>query len=166
MNSDVFIVQAAPRYPLFPYYLDDQLVAAFRSMFLMWGKDPENPFKQWLVPGASVVIKPNWVQHDDPVENDLDALVTHTSLIKHLIDLAAVALRGTGSIVIGDAPLQSCDFPTLMTRTRIAEVVDEARRKYSGLNITIEDWRLTVFEQSAVLQRRQVDYERLLSRGY
>ena len=59
----------------------------------MWGKDPDNPFKEWVGPGARVIIKPNWVRHNSPNEAGLDALVTHAALIKHLIDLVAVALR-------------------------------------------------------------------------
>ena len=132
----------------------------------MWGKDPENPFKNWVAPGARVVIKPNWVHHDSPNEKNLDALVTHTSLIKYLIDLLAVALKGEGSILIGDAPLQSCDFQTLVKRTRIAEVIDMARKKYSGLDITVDDWRLTLFEGSAGAQKHQAHYETLVSKDY
>ena len=166
MNSDVFIVRTAPRYPSFPYDSGDQLPAALRLLFSMWGKDPANPFGEWVAPGARVVIKPNWVHHDSPDETNLDSLVTHSSLIKHLIDLLAVALKDDGSIVIGDAPIQSCDFQALVKRTRIAEVVDEARRKYSGLDITIEDWRLTVFEKSAGTQKHQADYESLVVKDY
>lgn len=166
MNSDVFIVRTGARYPDFPYDSDDQLLSSLRCLFAMWGKDPQNPFKEWINPGARVVIKPNWVHHDSPHEKHLDALVTHTSLIKYLIDLLAVALKGDGSIIIGDAPLQSCDFDVLMKRTGIAEMVEEARNRYSGLDITVEDWRLTLFEQSAATQKSQADYKNLLSNHY
>ena len=44
--------------------------------------------------------------------------MTHSSIIKYLLDLLAVALKDRGSIVIGDAPLQSCDFDELVRRTR------------------------------------------------
>jgi len=166
MHSDVLIVKTIPCYPTFPYDSDDKLLLALRSLFMMWGRDPDNPFREWIVPGSRVVIKPNWVHHSNPNERDLDALVTHTSLIKHLIDLAAVALGGHGSIVIGDAPLQSCEFQALLKGTQITEVVEAARRKYNGLEITIEDWRLTVLEESAADQKRRADYEKLISREY
>src|SRR2546425_5711522 len=158
MNSDVYIVRTEPRYPVFPYDADSHLQAALRSLFSLWGKDPENPFKDWLGPGGRVVMKPNWVHHNSPNETGLDALVTHSSLLKYLIDLVAVALRGQGSIVIGDAPLQECDFQTLVQRTRIVEVAKEARGRFPDLDITVQDWRLTVFEKSDATQRRQADY--------
>jgi len=166
MNSDVFFVRTAPRYAAFPYETDDPLLEAMRSLFAMWGKDPKNPFKEWVGPGARVVMKPNWVHHNSPNEKSPEALVTHTSLIKHLIDLLAIALKGHGSIIIGDAPLQSCDFQALLKRTRVADLVTEARKKYSGLDIAIEDWRLTLFENLSGAQRQNADYETLIHNDY
>jgi uncharacterized protein (DUF362 family) len=166
IDSSVYIVRAEPQYPAFPYSVDDLLLKALRSLFSMWGKNPQNPFNEWLRPGGRVVIKPNWVLHDNPNEKGLDALVTHSSLIKHVIDLLAVALEGKGSIIIGDAPLQSCDFQALITRTRVAEVAEEARKKHPSLDVKIEDWRLTVFENASTSQRRNSDYVSMLSRDY
>ena len=166
MNSDVFILRTAPVYPEFPYDSDDQLLQGLRSLLAMWGKDPDNPFKEWLSPGGRVVIKPNWVYHDSPNEKDLNALVTHTSLIKHLIDLVSVGLGGVGRIVIGDAPIQSCDFQALLRRTHVSEMVDAARKKHPRLDIQIEDWRLTLFEGSAGAQKLQSNYEALVSKDY
>jgi uncharacterized protein (DUF362 family) len=166
MPSDVFIVRTAPHYSAFPYDFDNELLAALRILFSLWGKDPENPFKEWVVPGGRIVIKPNWVHHNSPNEKNLDALVTHASLIKHLIDFSAIALQGRGSIIIGDAPLQECDFEALVKRTRIPQVVDAARRHYSGLHITVEDWRLTVFDKSAVAQTSPANYENLICKDY
>src|ERR1700752_610578 len=106
MNSEVFIIRTTPDYPDFPYDSEDQLLGAFRSLFSMWGKDPDNPFKEWVGPGGRVIIKPNWVYHNSPNEAGLDTLVTHTALIKHLIDMVAIALKREGSIIVGDAPIQ------------------------------------------------------------
>jgi uncharacterized protein (DUF362 family) len=166
MNSDVFIVRTGARYPDFPYHSDAQLLSSIRFLFGMWDKDPQNPFKEWINPGARVVIKPNWVHHDSPHEKNLDALVTHTSLIKYLIDLLAVALKGDGSIIIGDAPLQSCDFDVLLKRTGIAETVEEARKRYAGLDITLEDWRLTILEECNAAQKYRSNYDSRITDDY
>jgi uncharacterized protein (DUF362 family) len=166
MNSDVFVVRTAAHYPAFPYQMDEHLLMALKALFSVWGKDPENPFKDWLRPGARVVIKPNWVLHHSPNEKGLDALVTHTSLIKYVIDLLAVGLEGNGSIIIGDAPLQSCDFSSLMRQSRIEDVVEEARKRYPALDIRIEDWRLTVFETLTSAQRSNAGGDGLNSEDY
>lgn len=132
----------------------------------MWGKDPSNPFKEWISPGSNIVIKPNWVLHDSRNENGIEALVTHTSLIKCLIDLLALALKGQGAIVIGDAPLQSCEFQALMNQTRILEVVDDACKRYPDLNISVEDWRLTILETSDAAQKHRAEYNSLIAKDY
>src|SRR2546425_12020856 len=108
MNSDVYIVRTEPRYPVFPYDADSHLRAALRSLFSLWGKDPENPFKEWLGPGGRVVMKPNWVHHNSPNEAGGDALVPHSSLIKHPTDLLAGGRQGPGSLLLGRAPAQEC----------------------------------------------------------
>ena len=166
MKTDVYIVKTTPVYPTFPYSSNDHVLAALQSLFCMWGKDPKNPFGEWLKRGANAVIKPNWVHHNNPGEKNLDPLVTHTSLIKHLIDLIAVALKGEGSILIGDAPIQSCDFTTLGDRTGIFEVVDYARQTYPALDVVVEDWRLTTIEGLVASQKHQSDYEHRVADDY
>jgi len=166
MKSDVFVVKTAPVYGDGPLAANHPLVSAFRSLFVMWGKDPDNPFSAWVGPGARVVLKPNWVYHESPKEKALDSLVTNSALIRHLIDLLAVALQGRGSILVGDAPIQSCDFQSLVTRAGVARVVDDARKKYPGLDIKIEDWRLTILEPFSALQRHQTNYQKAIADDY
>ena len=111
MDSRVFIVKTKACYPTFPFpekkgHIWESLQRLFKSMD--W--DPDNPFKHLIRPGAKILIKPNWVaDHNLKVEN-LDSLVTHSSIIHHLIEFLALALKGEGHIVIGDCPLQSCNF--------------------------------------------------------
>lgn len=166
MNSDVFVVRTDASYPAAPYEEEGSLFAALQSLFALWGKDPRNPFAGWLKPGDRVVIKPNWVHHTNYREDGVEALVTHSSLIKYLLDLLAIALKGHGSIVIGDAPLQSCNFAELVQRTRIAEVVGQARAKYPDLELVIEDWRLTLLDDGNAAQTRAVAYDGLIEKNY
>ena len=154
MTNEVLVVEGDTEYPSYPYQRRSSIGGALTSLFTMWGKDPDNPFSDWVRPGGRVVIKPNWVHHDNPVEPNLDALVTHSSLVKHLIELAARALEGRGSIIIGDAPLQNCDFAQLVKKTRIGEVVDGCRKAYPHLEISIEDWRLTLFDDGDAAQTK------------
>src|SRR5687768_16870362 len=94
MTNEVLVVESDREYPPYPYEGRTSVARALTSLFTMWGKDPANPFSDWVRPGGRVVIKPNWVHHDNPLERNLDALVTHSSLVKHLIELAAQALQG------------------------------------------------------------------------
>jgi hypothetical protein len=147
--SDTFLVRTEPRYPEFPYTdTENDLSRALRALWLAWGRDPDNPFRGWVAPGGRVVIKPNWVRDSNPDGHDLDSLITHSALIQSVIDWSAVAMEGHGSIVIGDAPIQSCNFARLTERSRMGAVVDLTRRRYPELEVCTEDWRLTLFGRS------------------
>ncbi|WP_242393335.1 DUF362 domain-containing protein [Anaeromyxobacter oryzisoli] len=145
MTPDVHVVRASEaRYPAFPYSRHGgPVAAALGKLFESWGRDPENPFGDLVGPGARIVIKPNWVRHANPLGFDLDSLVTHTSLLQLLVEHAATALEGEGTVVIGDAPVQGCDFAELRARCRIDEAMAGLRQRHPKLDLRICDWRLT-----------------------
>jgi uncharacterized protein (DUF362 family) len=148
INNSVTVVKVLPEYPSFPYDNENHPVyQSLLKMFSIWGKDPENPFSEFVKSGDTVVIKPNWVTHYNPA-GPLDSLITHSSLIKMVIDFAAKAISGSGRIIIGDAPLQSCDFHKLVKLNRMEEVLQMAKRKYPGIAFELEDWRLTILQDS------------------
>ena len=60
-----------------------------------------------------VVLKPNWVHHRNGSGDGLDCLVTHPSVIEAV--LLYVVKANPRSIIVCDAPLQGCDFESLMT---------------------------------------------------
>ena len=64
----------------------------------------QNPFGEYVKAGQTVLIKPNWVREANPLGYDLDSLITHTVLIKEVINLLAIALGNRGKIVMADAP--------------------------------------------------------------
>jgi uncharacterized protein (DUF362 family) len=148
LDSEVFVTRTRPSYTSYPFAShDDSVHEGLRALFSLWGRDPDNPFRGWIARHGSVVIKPNWVRDYNPTGTGLDCLITHTSLVKHVIDWAALALEGEGSIVVGDAPLQSCDFGRLTEVSRIGDVVREAQKRYPRVEIRIEDWRLTLMDR-------------------
>jgi len=176
VTPDVFVVHTEPHYPAFPITEtnSDGVLRGLRNLFSLWGKNPDNPFEKLIGPGGRVVIKPNWVRDYNPSGHGLDCLITHASLIKHMIDFVAVALHGKGTIVIGDAPLQSCDFQALVDRSRVGEVVCSAQQHYPGVEIVLEDWRLTLADRfnvfgewdRPVAQSLRENYESLLRKNY
>jgi len=148
MKPDVYIAAAEPTYGRFPYDGSDGPVPrALGRLWSAWGRDPENPFQGWVGPGGAVVIKPNWVMDYNPLGHSIESLVTHTSLIRQMVHACATAMDGRGKIVIGDCPLQGCDFPALMRLSRMTELQELLRRQYPGLKIEVRDWRLTVLHR-------------------
>ena len=107
--------------------------AALRRLWSAWGCDPDNPFRQWLSPGGTAVIKPNWVMDYNPLGHSIESLVTHTSLIRHMIYACAAAMQGTGTIIIGDSPLQGCNFAALLRLSRMNELLETGEAAISRL---------------------------------
>jgi hypothetical protein len=65
-----------------------------------------NPLGEVIKPGQKVLIKPNLVRHFHLGGGDYNAVVTHGSLVRCVLDYVALALEGKGEIVVGDAPIQ------------------------------------------------------------
>ena len=94
-----------------------------------------NPFKEIVRPGDKVVVKPNLVID---AENQ-DAVTSHASVIRPVVDYIWKALRGVGSIIICDAPMVEANFDEIVSRNGLKEMVEilDAR----GYKIRLEDIR-------------------------
>ena len=121
--------------------------AAVRELFAAWGLDREhygteqwNPLGAFIRPGASVVLKPNWVLHINRTGHSLGYIVTHTSVIEAVLEY--VALAKPGRVIVGDAPVQGCDFTTLLQLMGVPGMV--SRMQARGLDLSIADFRRTV----------------------
>ena len=69
-----------------------------------------NPFGDFISPGDKVLIKPNLVLHFNGSGADIRAVTTHASVIRPVLDYVVLALKGTGSIIVGDAPQANGHF--------------------------------------------------------
>jgi uncharacterized protein (DUF362 family) len=94
-----------------------------------------NPFKEFIKPGDNVVIKPNLVLDAD----NQDAVTTHASVIRPIVDYAWKALQGAGVIVICDAPMVEASFEKIVLRNGLAEMVRILNER--GYKIILEDIR-------------------------
>lgn len=98
-----------------------------------------NPFRELVPPGGKIAIKPNWVSHNNGSGQGLECLVTDTSVIEAVIEYASLVEGST--IIIGDAPVQGCNFELLMQQTGIYGMVERFAGR--GIPIQIKDFRLT-----------------------
>ncbi len=87
-----------------------------------------DPFSEIILPGQKVLIKPNLVRHMHLLGGDYWAMVTHGSLIRCLLDYVALALKGSGRIIVGDAPVQSADFLKIVERTGLREICQNVEK--------------------------------------
>lgn len=117
-----------------------------REGFIMSGMDEDNlgkqswnPLGKFIRQGDKVLIKPNLVLHKNSSGGGTDCLYTNPALVAAMIDYVCIALKGKGKIVIGDAPLQECEFETLIKQSGYDVMVDFYRKK--GIDIELVDFR-------------------------
>lgn len=111
------------------------------------GKPTWNPLGDFLRPGQRALIKPNWVMHKNAGGESEEALITHTSVIRVLIDYVLLALDGRGRVDIADAPLQGCDFGAVRRIARIDELLDLYRVEAPHVEFQVLDLRKTTLRR-------------------
>jgi len=88
----------------------------------------------------NILLKPNWVLHNLKPD-DWMCLRTNENFL--LATVKAVLNKKPKSIIIGDAPIQDCDWEKMMDKNFI-EAINELSVKYST-PITIKDFRRTTW---------------------
>jgi uncharacterized protein (DUF362 family) len=118
-----------------------------RSLWVQAGLDmakhgsPDwNPLGEIIHKGDKVVLKPNWVHHYNQSGQGVDCLVTHTSVVEAILHYVDKAEPGT--IVLCDAPIQSCDFDALMMSCGVHDMIERFRTK--GVKVEVKDLRRTI----------------------
>ena len=73
-----------------------------------------NPLADIISDGDMVVIKPNMVRdfHED-VQRGTEALITHASVVRAVVDYVYLALGKKGRVVIADSPQNDADWEAL-----------------------------------------------------
>ena len=103
-----------------------------------FGTPEWNPIGDLVQPGAKILLKPNWVLHHNLGPGGTDCLVTHASVLRAVLDYALLAKPR--EVVVGDAPIQGCDFDSLL-KLGARAVVDHAVGK--SLPVRLADFRRT-----------------------
>lgn len=139
-----------------PRYSADAMARAVAELFTVWGLDPAgrggeswNPLGEWIKPGARVVIKPNWVLHqNEHPTGGMDCLITNRALIAAVLEY--VLRARPARVTIGDAPLQSCQFDKL----RVDCEIDRLAALGPGV-VEIADFRRTLLARNGHAAHRQ-----------
>ena len=135
-----------PEYPFEEFSGQNSVYEMVRECFHLlkmdethFGQPRWNPLKEIVRPGDTVLIKPNMVRHINYSGAGEECLYTHPSVVAAVTDYVVIALKGTGKIIIADAPVQSCDFDILTRQSGYAELTAYYQKK--GINISLLDLR-------------------------
>lgn len=109
-----------------PYSKEDNpLYQEVEKLLLDLGLDKENPFKDIIKPGQTVLIKPCLTTH----KRHMNAIISHPAVIRPLIDFAWTALKGQGEIIIADGPCGSGKFDTIVETSGLKAMVEYLQQK-------------------------------------
>jgi uncharacterized protein (DUF362 family) len=114
--------------------------SALRELARLLNNQGDNPYRGFLKAGDNVVVKPNWVLDRHARGGDVFSVITHSSMVRAVVDLVYEAIDGVGTIVIADAPQWNCDFKNLLAVTEI-EAISDYYRSQRDFEIPIIDLR-------------------------
>lgn len=122
--------------------------AGVRNLFIQLGLDKPNigsptwnPLRDFALEGKQVLIKPNLVTHYFPKEaGSVFATICHPALIRAVIDYALLAVGPSGKVIIGDTPIENCDFQKLCSESGLQELIETLHNRGVD-NIELIDFR-------------------------
>lgn len=128
------------KYPEYPFDeisdAENHIYEMMRELFVLQGLDKYNygqkewnPLKEFVSPGSTVVLKPNFVLSRHPDNKDIYSVITHPSVLRTIADYCWIALKNQGKILIADAPQYNCNFDELMEKTKLNEIKDYINTK-------------------------------------
>jgi len=132
-----------------------------RQIFLRLGMDTGrfstqswNPLGELVRPGQKVLVKPNLVHHLHLGNGNYESVVTHGSLVRCVLDYIALALKGKGEITLGDAPIQSANFPAILETLSLQETCKDVAQRWQ-IPVRLVDfrlWAVSVNEDGRIIQ--------------
>lgn len=123
-------------------YIEDQVAEALdrAALELDWSDGERGSFGNLIPRGARVLVKPNFVLHENQGPWGMVPLVTHPSLIRTVVE--RVLRAEPAWVLVGDAPIQGCDFDRLLRVTGLdawANTLRQSEPRFKG----IRDFRRT-----------------------
>ncbi|HVL67949.1 MAG TPA: DUF362 domain-containing protein [Vicinamibacterales bacterium] len=140
-------------YPEYPFgghrsSAPNEVYDGVRQLFVRLGLDAGNfgtarwnPLGHLIQPGMTVVLKPNFVLSRHAAGKDLFSIVTHPSVLRAAMDYCWIALKGSGRILVADAPQYDCNVAELMAATRLPEMMAFYRAAGAPVDASVLDLR-------------------------
>lgn len=106
------------------YALVRRALASFGLDRARFGTADWNPLRSLVPTEGGVVLKPNLVLEATRSGDPADALVTHGSVVRVLVDYVRLAAGDRVDILIADVPLQGADFDRIVQQNGLRTMVD------------------------------------------
>jgi uncharacterized protein (DUF362 family) len=118
-----------------------------------YGSAEWNPLGDIIGNGLKILLKPNWVRDRNNLNNgSFECLVTHPSVIEAVLEY--LIKTHPAQIIVGDAPIQGCDFEVLSRKCKLNDM--KTRFEKMGYNISIRDFRMTKMLRSKYGEKKEL----------
>ena len=132
-----------------PYSRRDIIEKLVRDCLLQAGlgqKNPDVPLADIIQPHMTVLVKPNWVLHYNKSGQGMECMVTHPTFI--LAALKQVFAAKPKRVILGDAPIQGCDWEELVT----SDFRREAILLSQSSTVDFVDFRRTILRSGNLIE--------------
>lgn len=163
------------RYPEYPFKgvssEENLIYEGVRKSFYGWGLDKEhygvnswNPLGKFIHPGDTVLIKPNMVIHQNIIpENGTECLYTNVSIVRVVTDYALIALKGTGKVIIADAPVQSCDWNEFLHTSGYKEMMDFYEQEQADVSLyDLRHYSASIQKKIVVREEKKMPFKSIV----
>jgi uncharacterized protein (DUF362 family) len=145
MSSTAFLTDTLVALERSPSTIYDDVAGLRERLRVLTGQlgwaNARSAFGQVIPVRARVLVKPNFVLHENQGPWPFDPVVTHPSVIRAVV--AELLATEPDEVSVGDAPVQGCNFERLMERTSLGQWATELAAhdpRFRG----IADFRRTV----------------------
>ena len=95
-----------------------------------FGSPRWNPLGDLVEAGGSIVLKPNFIRHWNPLEQEgISCVITHGAILRAVADYAWIAAGPEGSVTLAEAPQMDCDWEQIRKIVGLDEIVEA----YAGI---------------------------------
>lgn len=122
------------------YRLVRDALVALRLDETSLGTQAWSPLRGIVLPGDTVLVKPNLVKHFHNTGRSIESVIVHGSVIRAILDYVWLALKGQGRIVIADTPLDKTDFARMCELCGLGPTV-RFLRETCGVPVELLDLR-------------------------
>lgn len=112
--------------PLHEASPDNHIFGAVRSLLNelglnneKFGKKKWNPIGDLVDKGSKICIKPNYVIDRNSKNGDIESVITHTAVLRPIIEYSLIAVGENGKVIVADTPQMDCKWEELMKVTKL-----------------------------------------------
>lgn len=122
-----------------------------------YGRPTWNPLADFVRPGAAIVLKPNFIRHWNPLEDEgesVESVITHGAVLRAVADYAMLAAGQQGEVIVAEAPQQDCDFDKIRVLAGLDELIahaDAIGRTFKVIDLRRE---AVVFDGGIIVERK------------